>query len=387
MGRSMSLSLAERERRAKERAAPKKGKNSPGGKAPVAEESGSLFDKYAGLAGRDTSEEDEVAELMEMLGTSPGSQRMSARQLTGQEEMYREAGWDPSPHRNPPPSLKYIKPQTREPWAIDAAVYNTAPGAVDTSDFGQPTRYGMDMDPPLSQWRIDDKTKYVPPTCALGLVGQAAAISRCCRAAAVGQQPHHSHTPFSHHCHHVGAVAPWPAAHSVSHIPLAMAAGWLPAHEMAHAHADAHAHAMQISLALCPCSSLPLALYPWLSSDIVFSAGSPADLSHSLCRRVAAKPGLKKPAPEWNSKPFKSVPYTLRGIKPAPSSSEPWVDDHKKRRGNFEDMDAIKDDGIALFDNGGGEAQFKNFDAGGWDSSTVTPWRSDGRYGRVRGIN
>jgi len=258
----MSLSLAERERRAKERAAPKKGKNSPGGKAPVAEESGSLFDKYAGLAGRDTSEEDEVAELMEMLGTSPGSQRMSARQLTGQEEMYREAGWDPSPHRNPPPSLKYIKPQTREPWAIDAAVYNTAPGAVDTSDFGQPTRYGMDMDPPLSQWRIDDKTK-----------------------------------------------------------------------------------------------------------------------------RVAAKPGMKKPAPEWNSKPFKSVPYTLRGIKPAPSSTEPWVDDHKKRRGNFEDMDAIKDDGIALFDNGGGEAQFKNFDAGGWDSSTVTPWRSDGRYGRVRGIN
>jgi len=262
------MSLAERERRAKERAAQqqKKGKGTPVSGNLVAEESGSLFDKYAGLAGRDTSEEDEVAELMEMLGTSPGSQRMSARQLTGQEEMYREAGWDPSPHRNPPPSLKYIKPQTREPWAIDAAVYNTAPGAVDTSDFGQPTRYGLDMNPPLSAWRQDDQTK-----------------------------------------------------------------------------------------------------------------------------RVTAKPNRNKPAPEWNSKPFRSVPYALRGIKPAPSATDPWVKDHKSRQssaaGNFENTDVIKDDSINEFDNGGGEAAFKRFDAGAWDKTTVTPYRTDGRYGRVRGIN
>jgi len=263
----MSLSLAERERRAKERTAlQQKKKAAPKSGGPVAEESGSLFDKYAGLAGRDTSEEDEVAELMEMLGTSPGSQRMSARQLTGQEEMYREAGWDPSPHRNPPAALKYIKPQTREPWAIDAAVYNSAPGAVDTSDFGQPTRYGLDMNPPLSVWRIDDQSK-----------------------------------------------------------------------------------------------------------------------------RVAAKPGRTKPAPEWNSKPFRSTPYALRGIKPAPSSTDPWVKDHKNRKanpaGDFENTDVISGDGISKFDNGGGEAAFKNFDAGAWDNTTVTPYRTDGRHGRVRGIN
>ena len=64
--------------------------------------------------------------------------------------MFLEANWDPSPHRNPPAALKQIKPQTREPWAIDADVYNKGKYATDTSDFGKPTRYGMDMDPPLT---------------------------------------------------------------------------------------------------------------------------------------------------------------------------------------------------------------------------------------------
>ena len=60
---------------------------------------------------------------------------------------------------------------------------------------------------------------------------------------------------------------------------------------------------------------------------------------------------------------------------------------NKNRKGNFENTNAIEDDGINKFDNGGGEAAFKNFDAGPWDGSTETPYRSDGRHGRVRGIN
>lgn len=258
----MSLSLAERERRAKERGTQKKGWSARKSPEPKpAAESGSLFDKYAGLAGRDVDEEAEVAELMEMLGSSPGSQRMSARDLSARQERFLEAGWDPSPHRNPPPSIKYIKPQTREPWAIDADVYNKGQYAIDTTDYDKPTRYGMDVDPPLTQYRLD-------------------------------------------------------------------------------------------------------------------YAGE----------RVKAKPGGSKPAPQWNSQPFRSVPYPLRGIKPAPGATEPWVQDHKNRK-SIENTDLIKDDGIAKFDNGGGEAQFKNFKQPSWDSSTVTPWRADGRYGRIRGVN
>ena len=254
----MSLSLAERERRAKERA--NAGQRKPKA-APKQEESGSLFDKYAGLAGRDVDEEAEVAELMEMLGTSPGSQRMSARQLTGRQEMFLEANWDPSPHRNPPAALKQIKPQTREPWAIDADVYNKGKYATDTSDFGKPTRYGMDMDPPLSQYRIDH-----------------------------------------------------------------------------------------------------------------------------VAQRVKVKPGKAKPAPPWNSQPFRNVPLSLRGIKPAPGSTEPWVYDHTNRKGDFEDMDVLENATAIELDNGGDQI-FKNKKKDGWDSSTTTPWRSDGRHGRVRGIN
>jgi len=260
----MSLSLAERERRAKERGVvvdrKRQAMRKTAAQPASQDEGGSLFDKYAGLAGNDVDEEAEVAELMEMLGASPGS-RMSARELTGRQERFMEANWDSSPHRNAPPSLKAIKPQTREPWAIDAQFYNKGEYALDTSGYGKPTRYGMDVDPPLSQYRLD----YVD-------------------------------------------------------------------------------------------------------------------------ERVTSKPGSSRPAPTWNAQPFRSVPYSLRGIKPAPGATEPWVKDHKNRK-SIENTDLIKDDSIATFDNGGGEAQFKNFEQPAWDSSTTTPWRSDGRHGRVRGIN
>lgn len=258
----MSLSLAERERRAKERSS--KGKTSPkpggGGKA---DEGGSLFDKYAGLAGRDVDEEAEVAELMEMLGTAPGSQRMSQRHMTGREEYFREAGWDPSPHRNPPAALKQIKPQTREPWAIDADVYNKGKYATDTSDFAQPERYGIDL------------------------------------------------------------------------VENLQTRGYRP---------------------------------------------------DKVDQRVRAKPGKAKPAPAWNSQPFRSVPYSLRGIKPAPGATEPWVADHQNRKGDFEDSDVIENQTAIELDNGGDQI-FKNKKKDAWDSTTRTPWRADGRHGRVRGIN
>ena len=264
---AMSLSLAERERRAKERGAAVDKKRAamrkqadPKSEGSAAAGGGSLFDKYAGLAGADVDEEAEVAELMEMLGASPGSQRMSARELTGRQERFLEAGWDPSPHRNPPPSLWHIKPQTREPWAIDAQFYNKGEYAIDTTDYAMPTRYGMDMDPPLSQYRID--------------------------------------------------------------------------------YAE---------------------------------------------QRVSVKPGRIKPAPAWNSQPFRSVPYSLRGIKPAPGATEPWVQDHKNRKG-VEDSDLLENATATELDNGGA-TRFLKFDAGSWDSSTTTPWRADGRHGRVRGIN
>ena len=107
-------------------------------------------------------------------------------------------------------------------------------------------------------------------------------------------------------------------------------------------------------------------------------------------KRVSAKPGKQKKAPEWNSQTFRSVPYSLRGIKPAPGSTEPWVNDQKGRRGNFEDTDVIENATVNELDNGGGEVQFSNskgYVKDAWDSSTVTPWRADGRYGRIRGIN
>jgi hypothetical protein len=254
----MSLSLAERERRAKERAAASN--RSPKPKSPSADDGGSLFDKYAGLAGaRQSTDEEEVEELMHMLGSTPGSQRLTGRALTGQQEYFLEANWDPSPHRNPPAALKHIKPQTREPWAIDAAIYNTSKGAVNTLDFGQPERYGLNVNPALTHYREDVEDK-------------------------------------------------------------------------------------------------------------------------------RPKTKGKKPAPAWNAQPFRSVPYALRGIRPAPHATDPWVYDHKNRRGNFEDTDVIENATVTELDNGGA-SDMLNKKRDGWDSSTTTPWRADGRYGRVRGIN
>ena len=51
-------------------------------------------------------------------------------QSSWEDERAQEAGWDPSPHKNPPAYLKKLKPVTREPWTIDTAVYNAALGTA-----------------------------------------------------------------------------------------------------------------------------------------------------------------------------------------------------------------------------------------------------------------
>jgi len=265
------LSLDERERRAKERAELRrrreagelknkeltglvpseqpaaaalevmKGPVSPSGKGGFAppKPGESLFDNYANLADpvAFSTDEEEVEELLRMgVGITRGYD----------DERHREANWDPSPHKNPPAYLKQLKPMTREPWTIDAAVYNAE---FDTSDFGKPTRYGIDPDPPLGKYREDD-----------------------------GKRPK----------------------------------------------------------------------------------------------------GVSKP---WNAQVFRQVPYALRGIKPASTATEPWVEDQKNRRGDFEDEDVIENETAIELDNGG-EAGFKNFKnppgiIGGveiepWDHSTKT---------------
>jgi len=206
----------------------------------------SLFDNYANLQDPMTfsTDEEEVEELLRMgVGWKPSQGSQEADQ-------YLEHGWDASPHKNPPAYLKLIKPVTREPWTIDAAVYNQK---FNTADFGKPTRYGIDPNPPLSQYRIDE---------------------------------------------------------------------------------------------------------PRLR---------PAGVNKG-----------------WSAQPFRSVPYALRGIKPSPTSTEPWVEDQKNRRGDFEDSDVIENQTAIELDNGGEQAfkkgafnAYKNernlkLHADPWDTSTKT---------------
>lgn len=236
------LSLDERERRAKERYEQKKRRDmglatrSPSPQPAIAaleamrapvEAKGfsppkpgeSLFDNYANLADPIlfSTDEEEVEELLKM-GVGVGS--------SWDEERYREAAWDSSPHKNPPAYLKSIKPVTREPWTIDTAVYN----AEFNTDFDRPQRYGKNPNPPLSQYREDD--------------------------------------------------------------PRA--------------------------------------------------------------RPKGAREG-------WNSQPYHPVPYTLRGLRPAPTSTEPWVEDLRERQGSgFEDTDVIENLTLEDMDNGGA-SRFKHF--------------------------
>ena len=66
----------------------------------------SLFDNYANLADpiAFSTDEEEVEELL----------RMGVGGTSFDDDRYREAGWDPSPHKNPPAYLKHLKPVTRE---------------------------------------------------------------------------------------------------------------------------------------------------------------------------------------------------------------------------------------------------------------------------------
>jgi hypothetical protein len=157
------LTLDERERRAEERLRQKTSPtrsplrsgmgDSPGESMSsphqVPRPGESLFDNYANLQDptKFSTDEQEVEDLLRM---GVGFQR------DFRDERSLEAGWDPSPHKNPPAMIKNIKPITREPWTIDQQVYNRA---FDTSDFGKPERYGTNPNPPLNIWRQEDKKR------------------------------------------------------------------------------------------------------------------------------------------------------------------------------------------------------------------------------------
>jgi hypothetical protein len=255
------LSLDERERRATERAMAMKAGKPPGVSARGSQSGSargepmespsrgipkpgeSLFDNYAQLQDptQFSTDEEEVQDLLRM---GVGFTRTEA------DERHLEAGWDPSPHKNPPAYLKAIKPITREPWTIDAQVYNRA---FDTGDFGKPTRYGVDL----------------------------------------------------------------------------------------------------------------------------FNMGTPAHEEKQTRRPKGAKKA-------WDSSTFRQVPYSLRGIKPASTATEPWVKDQANRKGDFEDNDVIENATAVELDNGG-EGGFKKgafraykeernrkLHADAWDSSTRT---------------
>ena len=55
----------------------------------------------------------------------------------------------------------------------------------------------------------------------------------------------------------------------------------------------------------------------------------------------------------WDSSTFRQVPYSLRGIKPSATSTEPWVKDQANRAGDFEDTDVLENETAVQLDNGG----------------------------------
>ena len=198
----------------------------------------SLFETYSNLADpiAFSTDEEEVEELLR-LGVGVGS--------SYDEERYREAAWDPSPHKNPPAYLKHINPVTREPWTIDTQVYNTV---FDQRSFERPQRYGTASKASIDRDKDDDPRK----------------------------------------------------------------------------------------------------------------------------RPKGARQG-------WNSQPFRPTPYALRGMRPGPTSKEPWVEDQRTRQqSGFEDTDVIENLTLEDMDNGGASRNkfFKNYraESGKVNGKALPPW-------------
>ena len=263
MSSAPMLSLDERERRARERAEQRSGRTGAAkanmsarsdlssrrdnSSSPPQPGSGSLFDVYASLQDphQFSTDQEEVEELMRM---GVGYHEMSAS-----DERYLEAGWDPSPHKNPPPTLAKLKPMTREPWTIDQQIYNEK---MNTQDYGKPRRYGTDL----------------------------------------------------------------------------------------------------------------------------FNMGTPVHEERDDPRKRPK--GAKK---GWDSQPFKTTPYALRGLKPSATATDPWVKDLRRLNASgFENTNVIEDSTLTELDNGG-EQRFKKgaFNAyknernrrlhkDAWDTSTRT---------------
>ena len=87
----------------------------------------------------------------------------------------------------------------------------------------------------------------------------------------------------------------------------------------------------------------------------LFNMGDPVHADEAKVDPRKRPKGVKK---AWNDKPFRQVPFSLRGIKPSVTATEPWVADQANRRGDFEDNDVIENQTAIEMDNGG-EGMFK----------------------------
>lgn len=112
----------------------------------------------------------------------------------------------------------------------------------------------------------------------------------------------------------------------------------------------------------------------------LFNMGQPA---HDTIDDPRKRPkGARK---AWDTQQFKPVPYSLRGLKPAATASDPWVRDKKRLEASgFENTNVIEDSTLTELDNGG-EQRFKKgqfraykeerdrrLHKDAWDSSTRT---------------
>ena len=338
MSSAPQLSLDERERRAEERLQQlKSGNLSP--KSPsmsgsargaptqdfspqrgIPKPGESLFDNYAALQDptKFSTDEEEVQDLLRM-GVGYGQGERSAA-----NEAHLEAGWDPSPHKNPPAYLKLIKVrESSTRHARRALLYLAA----------------------IKLWRSAGERLVVTGAHAsmhlpLALIQPLPlSSSRSCARAILS--PH---------------LVPSPVAH-LTRAPL---------------HPSLHRPVPPAPLLAL---SQPITREPWTIDSAVynrafntadfgkptrygvdlFNMGQPVHADEVNVDPRKRPKGVKK---QWNAQTFKQTPFSLRGIKPSATATEPWVADQANRAGDFEDNDVIENQTAIELDNGG-EQMFK----------------------------
>lgn len=76
------------------------------------------------------SEEEELAELMQLGINHPARRRYRERAQKAKNEA-RERAWNPTPMRYTPPNLRGIRCVTKEPWSIDEQFYQRKTGSFE----------------------------------------------------------------------------------------------------------------------------------------------------------------------------------------------------------------------------------------------------------------